>query len=128
MIPYLKNISRSLRKNPTEAEKRLWRHLQRKQLQGLKFRRQQPIDNFIVDFVCFEKRLVIELDGGQHADSLADINRTKIIESKGFLVLRFWNNEIFENMEGVLKTISNTVTPHPDSPPKGEGVFGGEFS
>ncbi|MCE7887093.1 MAG: endonuclease domain-containing protein [Alphaproteobacteria bacterium PRO2] len=119
----LKKFSRDLRNNPTDAEKILWRCLKRKQLHGLKFRRQKPIDNFIADFVCLEKRLIIELDGGQHNDNLQDRHRTEILESNGFLVLRFWNNEIFENIEGVLETIMNTVNPHPHPPPQGEGVL-----
>ena len=119
----LKHLSRNLRSNPTEAEKLLWNHLRRKQFQGLKFRRQQPIDRFIVDFVCFEKRLIIELDGGQHSDQTArDKTRTEILESKGFLVLRLWNNEVFENIEGVLTEITNIVNPHPNLPPQGEGT------
>jgi very-short-patch-repair endonuclease len=109
----LKKFSRDLRNNPTEAEKILWRHLKSKQLNGLKFRRQRPIDNFIVDFVCLEKRLIIELDGGQHNENIHDRHRTEILESNGFLVLRFWNNEIFENIEGVLEAIINTVNPPP---------------
>jgi very-short-patch-repair endonuclease len=117
----LKNFSRSLRNYPTEAEKKLWQRLNRKQLQGLKFRRQYAIENYIADFVCLERRLIIELDGGQHNDNAHYDERTRIIESKGFLVLRFWNNEVFENMEGVLLVIANTLNPHPDPPPRGGG-------
>jgi len=75
-------------------------------MQGIKFRRQQPIENYIVDFVCFEKRIVIELDGSQHAiDSIKDEERDKLMTKNGYCVLRFWDNEVFENIEGVLEVI-----------------------
>ena len=110
----LKKLSRKLRGDQTDAEKKLWRHLRKEQLNGIKFRRQVPIDDFIADFVSFEKRLIIELDGGQHAEILEyDEKRTKILESNGFLVLRFWNNEVLKNIEGVLITILDTVNPPP---------------
>jgi len=119
----LKHLSRKLRSNQTDAELKLWYHAHRKQLQGMKFRRQVPIDNYIADFVCFEKRLVIELDGGQHSDNIEyDEYRTKIIEQQGFIVLRFWNNDVMNNIEGVLSEIINTVNPHPSPPPYGEGT------
>ena len=119
----LKHLSRKLRSNQTDAELKLWYHARRKQLQGMKFRRQVPIDNYIADFVCFEKRLVIELDGGQHSDNIEyDEYRTKIIEQQGFIVLRFWNNDVMNNIEGVLSEIINTVNPHPSPPPYGEGT------
>ena len=75
-------------------------------MQGIKFRRQQPIENFIVDFVSFEKRIVIEIDGGQHAvDNKKDKERDKFLTKNGYNVLRFWDNEVFENIEGVLEVI-----------------------
>ena len=84
----------------------LWSKLKARQLYGLKFRRQQPIGNFIVDFACFEKRIVIELDGGQHAiTKCKDIVRNKWLADEGFTVLRFWNNDVFENLDGI--TISD---------------------
>ncbi len=102
----LTSISRKLRRNSTEAEKLIWKYLKTKHLGGLKFKRQEPIGNYIVDFVCFEKDLVIELDGGQHAEQLEkDSARDIWLHSQGFKVLRFWNNEVFENIEGVLETI-----------------------
>ncbi|MDP3907103.1 endonuclease domain-containing protein [Novosphingobium sp.] len=97
-------IARKLRANPTDAEQRLWAHLRSKQL-GVKFTRQFPIGNFVVDFACRSARLVIELDGGQHADNPADLARTRAIEGFGFRVIRFWNNEVLENTDGVLITI-----------------------
>jgi len=104
--------ARSLRKNPTDAEKRLWWHLRSKQLAGYKFRRQQPIDHYIVDFVSFDHRLIIELDGGQHADQQKnDTVRTLYLEKFGFRILRFWNNEVLKNTEGVLETILTSLCP-----------------
>jgi very-short-patch-repair endonuclease len=102
----LVNLARSLRKRPTDAEKLLWRHLRSKQVYGLKFRRQEAIGRYIVDFVCFEKRLIIELDGGQHAEQqIQDQERDSWFREQGFRTLRFWNNEVLGNIEGVLETI-----------------------
>ncbi len=104
----LKNNAKSLRRNATEAEKKLWLHLRAKQMEGIKFRRQQPIEAYIVDFVSFERRVIIELDGGQHATEPAqdkDIDRDLCLKCNGFKVLRFWNNDVMENLEGVLAVI-----------------------
>lgn len=123
--PEIRAIAKTLRKNPTEAEKRLWSKLCAKQLLGLKFRRQAPIDNYIADFACFKIRLVIELDGGQHCDNEKDKERTKFLESIGFKVIRFWNNDVLQNTEGVLMEISqyiSTVHPHLNPPPDGEEI------
>jgi len=106
----------------TEAEKKLWLHLRQRQLNGYKFRRQYPIGSYIADFACIESKLVIELDGGQHAELKAqDRKRDALIQQKGFLVLRFWNTDIIKNMEGVLQTISHALhDPHLTSPFQGE--------
>ena len=95
-----------------------------KQMEGLKFRRQQPIDNYIVDFVCFENRLIIEVDGGQHAaESNKDRERDFYLQQFGFKVLRFWNNEVLQNTKAVLEIIrEKCLSPSPQSPP----VKGGE--
>jgi very-short-patch-repair endonuclease len=99
-------IARNLRKQSTEAEKLLWKNLRAKQLEGLKFRRQQPIGNYIIDFVCFEKGLVIELDGGQHVlEKEKDMIRDQWLSAEGFRILRFWNTEVLTNTAGVLETI-----------------------
>ena len=99
-------LGKVLRKRPTDAEQLLWKQLRLKQLEGLKFRRQQPIDNYIVDFVCFEKRIVIEVDGGQHAiQKEDDVLRDTYLNQQGFQVLRFWNNELLQNINGVLEVI-----------------------
>ncbi len=89
--------------------KLIWRHLRAKQIEELKFRRQQPIGNYVVDFICLEKSLVIEADGGQHADNTKDEERDAWLTSEGFKVLRFWNNEVLTNMEGVLEVIRKIV-------------------
>lgn len=105
-------IARILRRDATPAERRLWRHLRFRQFDGHRFRRQAPIGRFIVDFVCFEQRLVIEVDGGQHASRLQeDIERTHWLNSEGFRVLRFWNNDVLGNIEGVVETIRSALHP-----------------
>jgi very-short-patch-repair endonuclease len=97
--------ARKLRKNPTEAEKLFWNRVRARQLDGFRFRRQAPIGNYVVDFVCPEGKLIVELDGGQHdAEADKDSERSAGLESKGYRVVRFWNNQMFENIEGVLET------------------------
>jgi very-short-patch-repair endonuclease len=98
--------AQELRRNPTEAERKLWQHLRLRQIEGCKFRRQQPLGSYIVDFVCLEKRIVIEVDGGQHnAQVIYDRQRTAWIEEQGFRVLRFWDNEVMQNIEAVKEAI-----------------------
>lgn len=87
----------------------LWHGLRHHRLCGLKFRRQQPIDRYTVDFVCFDARLIIEVDGGQHGPE-TDRQRTDYLEAQGFRVLRFWNGEILQNLDGVLETIVAAVS------------------
>ncbi|MCE3046442.1 DUF559 domain-containing protein [Legionella sp. 16cNR16C] len=102
-----KTTSCNLRKNSTDAERHLWYYLRANRL-GFKFKRQAPIGTYIVDFLCFEKRLVIELDGGQHMDSqIYDIKRTDWLRAQGFRVFRFWNNEVFQQTESVLEVITS---------------------
>ena len=98
-------LARNLRKNATIQEKRLWNILKNKQFHNFKFKRQFPIGNYIVDFVCKEQKIIIELDGGQHNEPehiKYDKERTSFLESKGYKVIRFWNNEIYENINGVI--------------------------
>ena len=114
-------LQRRLRSTPTDAEALLWRQLRGRQVEECKFRRQHPFLDFILDFACLERRVVIELDGGQHADSTAyDAWRTAALQDAGFTVLRFWNNDVFENTDGVLEVISRTLqaraTPSPPKP------------
>ena len=98
--------ARILRKNLTDAERTLWNILCRRQVSGLKFRRQAPIGPYIVDFVCFEKGLVIEADGGQHVQQASDdAARTKWLENEGFRVIRFWNNQVLEETDAVRDAI-----------------------
>jgi very-short-patch-repair endonuclease len=98
--------ARKLRRNFTDAEMKLWKHLRNRLTGGQKFRRQQPIGKYIVDFVCFEKRLIVEVDGGQQGERAAyDSERTAWLESRGFRVLRFWNNEVLQDIEIVLDLI-----------------------
>jgi very-short-patch-repair endonuclease len=118
-------ISRAkrLRNNQTDAERILWLRLRDRRLNGLKFRRLFPIDRYVVDFFCANAHLLIEGDGGQHATA-DETNRTKILEAMGYLVLRFWNNEVHENIDGVLESILNALDrsepPHPLPLPCGE--------
>jgi len=105
---YRKQVKRArrLRRASTDAEKLLWQKLRARQLGGAKFRRQTPIGPYIVDFVSFEHKLVVEIDGGQHSASAErqhDTKRTTWLESQGFRVLRFWNNQVLTNLEGVLE-------------------------
>ena len=98
--------ARRLRKESTEAEKMLWSRLRRHQLLSYQFRRQEPIGPFIVDFVCYKQRLIIELDGGHHRDQeIYDADRTQWLQSRRYHVLRFWNNDVLHNLEGVLTAI-----------------------
>jgi len=108
----LKRFQKTLRTNQTDAESRLWHHLRSRRFQGWKFRRQHILQGYIVDFICLERKLVIELDSGQHADQEAyDTHRTRVLEKDGFKVMRFWNNDVLNNLEGVLETILNDPSP-----------------
>ena len=105
---YLNEKARELRKNMTPQERKLWNILKNKQFYGYRFRRQFPIERYIVDFVCREKKIVIELDGGQHNqpnDIQYDVERTAFLNSEGYQVLRFWNNDIDKNLHGVYKKL-----------------------
>jgi very-short-patch-repair endonuclease len=102
----LTDTARELRRNMTDAERVLWNRLKARRLDGLKFRRQEQIGRFIVDFICFERGIVVEADGGQHAvEREKDDERTRWLNAQGFTVLRFWNNDILANTEGVMETI-----------------------
>ncbi len=118
------HTARRLRRSQTDAERMLWFRLRDRRLRGMKFRRQVPIDRYVVDFRCEASRLIIEVDGGQHdVRKSEDAERTAALEARGYLVLRFWNHEVIQNVDGVLETIINTVSPdppHPNPLPKGE--------
>jgi very-short-patch-repair endonuclease len=125
-----------LRKNFTDTERLLWKYLRAKQMEGCKFRRQEPIGSYIVDFVCHEKKMVIEVDGGQHsADRERDDERDSWLEGQGYRVLRFWNNEVLTNIKGVLEVIRGYLNHPPLTPPLKGGevkeehaIKGGELS
>lgn len=109
-------LARKLRKNQTPQEQKLWNLLRNRQILGYKFKRQHPIGNYIVDFVCREIKLVIELDGGQHNTTdgiIYDNERSKYLQSIGFNILRFWNNEIDNNIEGVYQKIVKSIQNRP---------------
>ena len=129
----MKHLAKKLRKNMTDAERLLWQHLRSRELGGYKFRRQRPVGPYIVDFICLEKKLVVEVDGGQHAGQMElDAKRSDYLEDKGYRVLRFWNNEVLKEIESVLTVIlssldGNVIFPTPSFPltpalsPRGEG-------
>jgi very-short-patch-repair endonuclease len=122
----LRARARELRNNPTDAERVLWSQLRFWQLDGYKFRRQQPLGQYIVDFICLEKRVVVEVDGGQHSQQV-DAERDTWLRDEGFIVLRFWNHEVLKNIETVkeviFKALSNTPYLSP-SPQGGRKISG----
>jgi very-short-patch-repair endonuclease len=117
--------AREMRAAPTDAERKLWWHLRyRLAVEGTHFRRQVRLGRYIVDFASHKKRLVVELDGGQHAEQVAaDARRTKFLQSEGYRVLRYWNNDVLTNIDGVLEDIVSalTATPTPNPSPQGGG-------
>lgn len=128
----LRQRAKRMRSEPTPAEHRLWQILRAKHLAGFKFKRQLAIDHYIADFVCVQRRLIIEADGGQHCESTGDARRDAYLQSQGFRILRFWNSDIFDNEEGVLTSILDALTaPLParlqravPPPQRGEGLSG----
>lgn len=122
--PQLTKNARQLRKNQSEAEKLLWSKLRNRQVSNLKFQRQFQIESYIVDFVCREHRLIVELDGGQHNEELAkvyDNKRTETLKQLGYNVIRFWNNDVMSNIDGVLEAIIKEGNSHPNLLSKREG-------
>jgi very-short-patch-repair endonuclease len=117
--------ARSLRRALTPAELALWARIRARQLGGFKFVRQEPIDRYYVDFACRERRLIVELDGGQHAESPADRQRDNRLCALGYRVIRIWNNDVIENLDGVLETLLSELEKLPLSPtlspPAGRG-------
>ncbi len=117
--------ARALRSAMTDAEQKLWRALRGRQIDGCRFRRQHPIGSFIADFACIEHKLVVELDGGQHQDQLEyDERRTAFLIAQGWRVLRYWNNDVMQNLEGVLADVVAALgvsLPSQPCPCEGEG-------
>jgi len=114
--------ARQLRRTATDVERLLWRRLRFWQVDGYKFRRQQPLANYIVDFVCLQKRLIIEVDGGQHAQEVNhDAERDAWLRAQGFTILRFWNNDVLKNIDGVMEMIVKSLqsTPYLNPSPQG---------
>jgi very-short-patch-repair endonuclease len=116
--------ARSLRGAQTDAEQALWHRLRNRRLDGWRFRRQHEIDLYIVDFVCADAALIVELDGGQHGEQLIyDETRTRKLQEMGYRVLRFWNNDVLKNLDSVLEVIMEALaspTHHPNPLPEGE--------
>jgi very-short-patch-repair endonuclease len=110
--------ARRLRRNQTDAGRLLWFRLRDRRLEGWKFKRQVPIERFVVDFFCADAKLIVELDGGQHIqNSERDADRTRVLESMGYLVLRFWNHDLIRNTDGVLEEILSTINQLRSEPP-----------
>ena len=112
----------------TDAERRIWAILRAQQIEGHRFRRQVPIGRYIADFVCHHARLIVEIDGGQHdLSSASELERSAFLKNEGYRLLRFWNNDVLANLDGVYATIAETLG-HTPSPSMGEGRGGGEAS
>jgi very-short-patch-repair endonuclease len=119
-MPDLLNYARTMRQQPTPAERKLWQALRLKQI-GRKWRRQAPIGPYIVDFYCPDLRLVVEVDGATHGEPASDKLRDAWLNARGFTLLRFWNNDVMANLPGVLERIA--AYPSPNPLPQGEGAF-----
>ena len=121
----LRDQAKSLRSHQSEAEQRLWYYLRAHRFVGLKFRRQKPVGRFIVDFICHERHLIVEVDGGQHAEQNAyDRDRDSWLRGQGYRVLRVWNHEVIQQIDAVLERIRMVAlspTPPNPLPPPGEG-------
>ena len=125
LLPFAK----AMRRQPTDAEATLWKHLRAGRLLSFKFKRQQPIGSYIVDFVCFEQALVVEVDGGQHVERMAaDVERSRWLEGEGFRVLRFWNDEVLMQQNEVLEATISALRAIPSPQPlshRGRGAKSG---
>ena len=124
IVPPQRRLAKAMRAAPTEAERKLWWHLRhRLPTPGTHFRRQVRIGRYIADFACHATRIIIEVDGSQHGASLADKERTKVLEANGYRVLRYWNNDVLSHIDGVLEDILSviTMTPTPNPSPQGGG-------
>ncbi len=127
--PKKTSFARFLRKSSTDAEQLLWYNLRNRRFFGIKFKRQQPINSYIVDFISFERKIIIEIDGGQHTEekkAFQDQKRSNVLERKGYQVIRFWNNEVLQNLSGVLESLTLALSQREREPennnPPGKGV------
>jgi very-short-patch-repair endonuclease len=119
MVKSTTKFARHLRRNQTDAERVLWFRLRDRRLAGWKFKRQVPIDRFVADFLCADGKVIVEVDGGQHdKDKERDAGRTAALEAMGYFVLRFWNNDVVRNTDGVLETILSTLDLTRSEPPR----------
>jgi len=105
VAPAKRRFARLMRREPTEAEDRLWQELRGRRLDGIKFRRQVPVGRFVADFICADAGLIVEIDGSQHADSYHDRERDAELKARGFRVLRFWNDDVLKDLNAVCDTI-----------------------
>ena len=130
---FAQKAAKTLRSNMTDAERKLWSHIRDRQLLGFKFVRQLPVGPFVADFACREADLIVELDGAQHAESLRDEQRTQVLAQHGYAVVRFWNDEVLTNIDGVLEAIAEHLAKAPspglrfaksDLSPEGRGEEG----
>lgn len=110
-VPGATKQARGLRAKQTDAEKKFWREVKAKRFEGYKFRRQYPIGKYIADFVCVEAGVIVEIDGGQHCENAKDDMRTAFLNGLGYHVIRFWNNDILNNLQGSLQALSLTLSP-----------------
>lgn len=118
----MRDRARRLRHAQTDAERKLWYSLRSRQLKGVKFRRQHPVAGYIADFCCVERRLIVEVDGGQHTiQTQADRRRTEVLNNYGYRVLRFWDHEVLTNFDVVLECIAEELGPSPQPSPRGRG-------
>ena len=120
----LTSVAKRLRQEMTDAERVMWRELRAHRFAGFKFKRQEPWGSYVVDFVCYEAKLIVELDGGQHANQQeADEERTRWLASRGFRVVRFWNNDVLTNIAGVMQEIEKKLPLSPSLSHEGRGRF-----
>jgi very-short-patch-repair endonuclease len=119
------SLARALRSRMTDAERKLWFALCDRRFANFKFRRQVPIGPYVADFVCFERRIIIEVDGGQHAGSARDERRDSWLSANNFLVLRFWNNDVLSNIDGVLLSLLETLHERHETSGADDGAHAG---
>ena len=126
-IAKLRDHAQDMRSHATDAEHRMWQILRAHRFSGYKFRRQVPIEFYIADFICFAERLIVEVDGGQHAERPSDEKRDSYLSAQGFRIIRIWNNDVFTNEDGITELILSALRAPPlpnPSPARGRGALG----